>query len=225
MLEQDELVKLVSDKIKKYNQTKTQNNDANENKIENENGYREIPHAPEGNCDKVSILRNNPIHAAAKALLLAVKFKAGKKTGVKHVLAILPGDRSVGFEKVAKACDGVRVSMAPTDKVETLLNCVIGRVPPFSFNPEVQVIVDRELVKDNQKIYFSPGRLDLSYEMNAKDYEQIVLIDGGKVCSFSNPIHMIPAKDTPIAADNGRNDANVSATSALEPEKVSNSLH
>ena len=165
MLDQDELVKLVEEKLQQHHSER-----------------RIIPHEPEGNCERVSAMRGNHIHAAAKALLLGVKMS---KKVTKFVLAVLPGDRSVSFDMVAKECGGTRASMAPTDKVEGLMLCVVGRVPPFSFNAEVQVIVDKQLVNDNEKIYFSAGRLDQSFEMNAKAYEAIILHDKGKIFSFT----------------------------------------
>ncbi len=166
LLDQDELVRMVEEKLKA-----------------SAVGFTPIPHAPEGNCEKVSELRGNPVHAAAKALLLSIKVSN------KHsrcVLAILPGDKKVDFDAIKKAYGVKSATMADRSKVEELLQCEIGRVPPFSFSSSVEVIVDAELVNDNEAIYFSPGRLDLSFKMAAEDYRKMILADKGKIFAFSS---------------------------------------
>lgn len=176
-----ELVKIVEDKIKRSGKP-----------------YRMIEHAPEGNCEKVSQLRGNHIHEAAKALLIGVRLH--NKTS-KYVLAVLPGDRGVNFEAVAKQYSARTANMAQQNKIVELLDCEAGRVPPFSFNQDVAVFIDNELVEDNKNIYFSPGSLDRSIEMTAKDYREMIKEEGGLIFGFSKILGtQIVSKNSPSQA-------------------------
>lgn len=166
LLDQDVLVQLVEEKLKK-----------------NAAEYRLMKHEPEGNCERVSQLRGNHIHEAAKALLVNVKV-SNKHS--KYFLTVLPGDRKVDFSKIAAICGGKSATMADKSKVEQLLQCEIGRVPPFVMNDSVGLLVDAELVDDNKLMYFSPGRLDVSIEMKTIDYKNMVLAEKGIINSFSS---------------------------------------
>jgi len=46
---------------------------------------------------------------------------------------------------------------------------VVGTVLPFSFNPDVDVIVDPSLLK-NEYMYFNAARLDRSFALRTQDY-------------------------------------------------------
>lgn len=165
LLDQDEVVKIVEEKLKK-----------------NSAEYRLMPHAPEGNCERVSELRGNHIHEAAKALLVNVKI-SNKHS--RYYLVVLPGDRKVDFDSIAKACNGRSATMADKSKVEALMQCEVGRVPPFAMNDTVGVLVDSQLVDDNKLMYFSPGRLDVSIEMKTVDYRKMIEADKGLIGKFS----------------------------------------
>jgi Ala-tRNA(Pro) deacylase len=144
--------------------------------------YKMMEHEPEGNCEKVSALRGNPVHAAAKALLVNVKMSA--KHG-KYVLVNIPGDKQLDLDAIKAKYKARSVAMAEKTKVEELLSCEIGRVPPFSFNDSVQVLIDEELIRDNEKVYFSPGRLDRSVEINAQAFRDIIVKHNGEVAVIS----------------------------------------
>jgi Ala-tRNA(Pro) deacylase len=46
---------------------------------------------------------------------------------------------------------------------------VTGTILPFSFNPELELIVDPSLL-ENQEIYFNAARLDCSMVLMTSDY-------------------------------------------------------
>jgi len=131
--------------------------------------YRLIDHPPEGRTDIVSPMRGNKLSQAAKCMVIMVKI--GKKD-TRWVLAVVPGDARIDLDAVKDLMRGTYVSMASTDKAESLAGSVSGTVLPFSFNPKLILIVDPSLL-ENEKIYFNAARLDRSLELRTADYVMI----------------------------------------------------
>src|SRR6266568_5054733 len=78
----------------------------------NKASYRLIDHEPEGQTDKVSVIRGNPVEAAAKCIVLIVKI--GKKSS-RFVLAVVPGNARVDTGKVKALFNGTYAGFAATD--------------------------------------------------------------------------------------------------------------
>jgi Ala-tRNA(Pro) deacylase len=131
--------------------------------------YRLIDHPPEGRTDIVSPMRGHPLSQAAKCMVVMVKL--GKKV-TKFVLAVVPGDALVNLNAIKELMQGTYVSFAPMDKAESLAGSVSGTVLPFSFNPDLILIADPNIVK-NENIYFNAARLDRSLELKTGDYVRI----------------------------------------------------
>jgi len=128
--------------------------------------YRLIDHAPEGRTEIVSPMRDNTVSQAAKCIILIVKI--GKKV-TRYVLAVVPGDRRVDLNAVKALMRATYASFASTDIAERLAGSVAGTILPFSFNPELELIVDPVLL-ENDEIYFNAARLDRSMALKTRDY-------------------------------------------------------
>ena len=128
--------------------------------------YRVIEHAPEGRTEIVSPLRGNALSQAAKCIILMVKL--GKKV-TKYVLAVVPGDARVDLNAVKALLGGTYISFASPDIAERLGGSVAGTILPFSFSPELELIVDPTLL-ENDEIYFNAARLDRSLALKTADY-------------------------------------------------------
>lgn len=131
--------------------------------------YRLIDHPPEGRTEIVSPMRGNELSQAAKCMVIMVKI--GKKV-TKYVLGVVPGDARINLNAVKALMHGTYVSFASPDIAERLAGSVAGTVLPFSFNPELELIVDPSL-RDNENIYFNAARLDRSLELKTSDYLSI----------------------------------------------------
>jgi Ala-tRNA(Pro) deacylase len=131
--------------------------------------YRLIDHAPEGRTEIVSPLRGNALSQAAKCIVLMVKI--GKKV-TRYVLAVVPGDARVNLQAVKALMRGTYVAFASSDIAERLAGSVPGTILPFSFNPELDVVVDPSLL-ENDEIYFNAARLDRSMALKTSDYVTI----------------------------------------------------
>lgn len=128
--------------------------------------YRLIDHAPEGRTEIVSPMRGNALSQAAKCIVLMVKI--GKKV-TKYILGVVPGDARVDLNAVKALMGGTYISFASPDIAERLAASVAGTILPFSFNSELELIVDPSLLV-NDEIYFNAARLDRSMALKTSDY-------------------------------------------------------
>ncbi len=128
--------------------------------------YRLIDHVPEGRTEIVNQLRGNALSQAAKCIVLMVK--VGKKV-TRHVLGVIPGDKRIDLNAVKALLQGTYTAFASADIAERLSGSVAGTILPFSFNPELELIVDPSLL-ENEEIYFNAARLDRSMALKTSDY-------------------------------------------------------
>jgi len=147
--------------------------------------YRLIDHAPEGRTEIVSLLRGNALSQAAKCIVLMVKI--GKKV-TRYVLAVVPGDTRVDLQAVKALLQGTYIAFASSDIAERLGGSVTGTILPFSFSPELEVIVDPSLL-DNDEIYFNAARLDRSMVLKTSDYVTIAKPRVGRITECSPETH------------------------------------
>lgn len=131
--------------------------------------YRLIDHPPEGRTEIVSPMRGHDASAAAKCMILMVKI--GKKDK-QFVLGVVPGNARIDLNAVKALFSGTYISFASPDIAERLAGSVAGTVLPFSFDPELILIVDPSL-RENEFIYFNAARLDRSVELKTSDYLKI----------------------------------------------------
>jgi len=144
--------------------------------------YRLIDHAPEGRTEIVSPLRGNALSQAAKCIVLMVKI--GKKV-TRYVLAVVPGDARVHLQAVKVLMRGTYVAFASSDIAERLAGSVTGTVLPFSFNPELELVVDPSLL-ENDEIYFNAARLDRSMALKTSDYVMIAKPRLGRIVELQS---------------------------------------
>jgi Ala-tRNA(Pro) deacylase len=75
-------------------------------------------------------------------------------------------------EPIKKYFNADSVAFAAREKAQALTGCVIGAIPPFSFNDQLQVLAD-PLIQQNEEVVFNAGRLDRSIFMKLDDYIRI----------------------------------------------------
>ncbi len=128
--------------------------------------YRLIDHPPEGRTELVSPMRGNNVSQAAKCLVIMIKI--GKKV-TKYVLGVVSGDAKIDLNAIKELFNGTYVSFATPEIAEKLAGSVSGTILPFSFNPELELIVDPALLK-NDELFFNAARLDRSMALKTSDY-------------------------------------------------------
>ena len=135
----------------------------------NENArFRVINHPAEGSSENVAKIRGTLPGQGAKAMLCQLKALPDS-----FALAVLPGNRKIDFKRLALAVGGKKASLVSPDQAALLTGCVMGAVPPFSFWPNVKLVVDPRLLDEHQEIAFNAGRLDTSMVLNSADYRRI----------------------------------------------------
>ena len=113
---------------------------------ENKAEYRLIDHEPEGRTEIVSPMRGNKISQAAKCIVVMVKITKKDK---KYILAVVPGDTKINLNAVKSLFQGIYASFATPEIAEKLAGSVSGTILPFSFNPELKLIVDPKLLEND----------------------------------------------------------------------------
>ncbi|MER6628479.1 YbaK/EbsC family protein [Streptomyces sp. NPDC000987] len=131
--------------------------------------YKLIDHEPEGATDAVSALRGHPASEAAKCIVLRVK--VDRRT-TRHVLAVVPGDRRVDLNAVRTLFAARYAGFSDAETAERLARAVPGSVLPFSFDPDLELVADPEVVA-RAHLYFNAARLDRSLRMSGADYARV----------------------------------------------------
>jgi len=131
--------------------------------------YRVIEHEPEGRTEVIAKIRGNRIEQSIKSMVLQVRI--AKKENL-YCLANIPGDCRVDFDGVKKLYGASSVAFAQREKAQDITGCVIGAIPPFSFNDQLRLLAD-PLIQENEEVVFNAGRLDRSIMMKLSDYLRI----------------------------------------------------
>lgn len=131
--------------------------------------YRVIEHPPEGHTELITRIRGNRLEQAIKSIVVQVRLS--KKENV-YYLANVPGDCRVDLEGIRAHFGAAGIGVAQREKAEALTGCVIGAIPPFSFNERLGVLAD-PLIEENAEVVFNAGRLDRSIFMDVHDFLRI----------------------------------------------------
>ena len=131
--------------------------------------YRVIEHEPEGRTPVIARIRGNRIEQSIKSIVVQVRLN--RKENI-YCLANVPGDCRIDFDGIKRHFDADSVAFASRDRAQALTGCVIGAIPPFSFNDQLQVLAD-PLIQENEEVVFNAGRLDRSIFMRLDDYIRI----------------------------------------------------
>ncbi len=145
--------------------------------------YRLIDHKPEGRTEIVSPMRGNEVSQAAKCMVIMVKI--GKKN-TKYILGVIPGDEKIDLDAVKELFGGTYVSFATPQIAEDLAGSVAGTILPFSFNSELELLVDPKLL-ENEEIFFNAARLDRSMALKTSDYKKIAKPRLESIAHFPEP--------------------------------------
>jgi Ala-tRNA(Pro) deacylase len=131
--------------------------------------YRVIEHEAEGRTEVIAKIRGNRIQQSIKSMVLQVRLKPKENI---YCLANVPGDCRVDFAGVKNHFQADSAAFAQKEKAQELTGCVIGSIPPFSFNDRLILLAD-PLIQENEEVVFNAGRLDRSIMMNLSDYMRI----------------------------------------------------
>lgn len=133
---------------------------------EHDADYRLIEHEPEGRTEIASEIRGHDLAKAAKSIVVVTR---ARRKDSRFVLAVVPGDRRVSLGNLKRIAEARSAGFAPRDVAERLAGSASGSITPFSFHPELELIVDVGLLRQDT-LYFNAGRLDISVALSTADY-------------------------------------------------------
>src|SRR5512138_1355110 len=131
--------------------------------------YHVIEHPSEGRTEVIAQIRGNRIEQSIKSIVMQVRLN--RKENI-YCLANVPGGCRIDFDGIKRHYQADSVAFAAREKAQELTGCVIGAIPPFSFNDQLQVLAD-PLIQQNDEVVFNAGRLDRSIFMMMEDYFRI----------------------------------------------------
>lgn len=131
--------------------------------------FRVVEHEAEGRTEHIARIRGNRVEQAIKSIVVMIRFG---KNEPRYALANIPGDCRVDLKAIRDLFGGTQAAFAPREKAEELTGCVIGSIPPFSFNDQLEVLAD-PLIQENKEVVFNAGRLDRSIFMRCEDFIRI----------------------------------------------------
>ena len=128
-----------------------------------------LEHEAEGRTEFITKIRGNRIEQAIKSMVMQVRMS--KKENL-YYLANVPGDCRVDFDGIKAHFNAASIGMAPREKAEALTGCVIGSIPPFSFNEQLILLAD-PMIQENEEVVFNSGSFEHSIFMKMEDYVRI----------------------------------------------------
>jgi Ala-tRNA(Pro) deacylase len=128
--------------------------------------YRVIEHEAEGRTEFITKIRGNKIEQAIKSMVVQVRMTRKENL---YYLANVPGDCRVDFDAIKSHFNADSIGMAQREKAEALTGCVIGSIPPFSFNEKLGLLAD-PMIRENEEVVFNAGSLEKSIFMKMEDY-------------------------------------------------------
>ncbi|MDR3898739.1 MAG: YbaK/EbsC family protein [Duodenibacillus sp.] len=133
--------------------------------------YR-VVHHPAGDRSSASVceVRGTELGQGAKALVCMAKGGGVKQ----YVLAVLPADQQADLKKLAHALGANRAGLCSPDEVMDLTGCILGAVPPVSFDERLLAVADPTLFTRYEEIAFNAGARDVSIIINTEDFRRIV---------------------------------------------------
>lgn len=164
--------------------------------------FRIIEHVPEGRSELVAVIRGTKPSQAAKAIVCEIEADGTRR----FALAVVPGDRKLNMKAVARILGGRKGSFAKPEVAAQLTGCVIGSIPPLSFNESLPLIVDAGLLAREEEIAFNAGRLDRSIVISTDDFRRIAAPVVGDIASPDGPLTppaAVPIR-MPVSRPDGR---------------------
>ena len=131
--------------------------------------YRVLEHEAEGRTEFITKIRGNRIEQAIKSMVVQVRLTRRENI---YQLANVPGDCRVDFDAIKVHFQADSVGMAQRERAQELTGCVIGSIPPFSFNEKLGLLAD-PMIRGNEEVVFNAGSLTKSIFMKMEDYFRI----------------------------------------------------
>ena len=107
-------------------------------------------------------------------------------------LIAFAADARVDLPGLKALAEGSYVSFASAERAEELSGSVSGTILPFSFHPDLELVVDPGVL-EHEEIFFNAARLDRSLALDTRDYRDHLLRVGARI----HPVAAQPSRPEP----------------------------
>lgn len=129
--------------------------------------YEKIEHRATYGAQRLAHELHIPGREVAKTVLLRANH------GYEYLLAILPAEREIDFEKLSKALGGSKLELATEIEIaERFPDCEIGALPPFGSQYNTQSVMDESLLSDEQIVFEGTSHKE-AIRMKTSDYLKV----------------------------------------------------
>lgn len=130
--------------------------------------FQEIRHDPDGDTEAASLLRGHALSWALKTMVVEVRVDDHNV----YVLAAIPGDARIDFDKIERLVGGTSGDFAAPELAAKLAGSDPGTFMPFAWDDTVELIAD-PAVFESPEVVFNAGRLDRSIALPSADYRRL----------------------------------------------------
>lgn len=129
--------------------------------------FQRVPHQPTYSAQRLAHELHESGRQVAKTVLLRTNH------GAEFVVAVLPANRAIDFERVSRLLNGVKVELATElEMAERCPDCEFGVLPPFGSRYGMTTIVDSKLAVNNS-IWFEGNTHEEAIRMKFADFRRL----------------------------------------------------
>ena len=129
--------------------------------------FQSIDHPAAYDAQRFAQAVHTPGREVAKTVLLRAE------GGYVFVVAVLPADRQIDFQKAAKVLGGGTLELASEEEISRRCpDCEMGVLPPFGSQYGMKTMVDRSLCEDDD-IVFEANTHREAIRMKFSDYRRL----------------------------------------------------
>lgn len=129
--------------------------------------FRRIPHREAYGAQRLA----ETLHVSGREVAKTVLLRANG--GYAYIVAVLPADHSIDFDRTSKILGGSKIDLASEIEIsQHCPDCEMGVLPPFGSQYGMQTIVDESLAKD-EEIVFEGNTHHEAIRMKFDDYRHL----------------------------------------------------
>jgi Ala-tRNA(Pro) deacylase len=135
----------------------------------NECWYEHIPHQATYSAQRLAQELHVPGPEVAKTVLL----RADSNGEHEFVVAVLPANKNIDFDRVAELINSKKVQLATELEIGTRCpDCEFGVLPPFGSRYGMKTIVDSALAQDEEIWFEGNSHID-AFRMKFNDFKRL----------------------------------------------------
>jgi Ala-tRNA(Pro) deacylase len=129
--------------------------------------YTVLPHSWSHGAAEVAVAVHTPLHEVAKTVMLHANHS------FRDLVAIVPADARIDFEKVSKMVGGAEIRLATEEDVAVRCrDCERGILPPFGSQYGMLTLVDASLSSQEHIVFESNSRTE-ALELKWEDFRRL----------------------------------------------------